>query len=296
MAAVTPTQIVNQILAGTFPDGTLNSNNVFTYEQYVRRRRYPSCEVIITTPVSTEETQEKTNTIYSFEVRYYNKNLGQQTDEISTVKSVEDVILTQLESLTLQDHKIVFESKIWNRQQYQRDGDHPAYIVSVLKVTVRQVKLSTATQEGTLTFKLSGSTVDNPPASDYIYVQVNNVDITEGYRGTQESVSTSPRGFAVPIHYTGSFNGKIVIDFSIGAADIGSTGDKLNKLMTLQSSGEKPEVKFTYGDKTNATTPQNMTETVFIKVDKIQRLYRTTENVVFRLYGDVIVPSTITVS
>lgn len=295
MSVVSSEQIRTQILAGSYTDNYLNTDNVFTKPQYPTRRRYPSCEVIITTPQGTEETPDKTSRIYGFEVRLYTKNLGDQSDELTTQTTVESTIIAQIESLTLQDHRIVFESKLWSREQFQRDGSHPAYTVSILRVQVRQVTSATMPQTGTLTFINSSSSVDNPPGSNYSFTAIN-VDISEGYTGVDESVTTSPRGFGVPIYYTGHFRGKFICDIIVAATDIGSTGEKLNKIMTLRSTGEKPEMVYTYTEKTNTTSPSTITETVKLELDTLQRRYISGQNVVYRVIADLIEPSTITIS
>lgn len=295
MSAVTAEAIRTQILAGSYTDSYLNSDNVFTKEQYVRRRRYPSCEVIIVNPQGTEETPDKTSRLYGFEIRLFTKNLGDQSDENTTQTTVESTIIAQIESLTLQDHRVIFESKLWTRQQYQRDGDHPAYLLSTLKVQVRQVSTATMPQTGTLTFINGSSSVDNPPGSNTTFAAFN-VDISEGYTGTEENVTSSPRGFGVPIHYTGHFRGKFICDIAVVAADIGSTGDKLNKLMTLRSTGEKPEMVYTWTEKTNVTTPSTITETIKLELDTLQRRYISGQNVIYRVVADIIEPSTVTVS
>jgi len=293
--AVTADAIRTQILAGSYTDSYLNSDNVFTKEQYVTRRRYPSCEVIITTPQGTEESLERTTKIYGFEVRLFTKNLGDQQDENTTQTTVENTIIAQLESLVLQDHRITFESKLWSRQQFQRDGAHPAYLLSVLKVQVRQVISATMPQTGTLTFIVASSSVDNPPAGNITFNAVN-VDISEGYTGVDEKVTTSPRGFGIPIHYTGHFRGKFICDIIVAASDIGSTGEKLNKIMTLRSNGEKPELVYTWTEKTNTTSPSTITETVKMKLDTLTRRYISGQNVTYRVMADLIEPSTITVT
>jgi hypothetical protein len=295
MSAVTADQIRTQILAGSYTNNYLNADNVFTKPQYQTRRRYPSCEVIITTPQGTEETLDKTSRIYGFEVRLYTKNIGDQSDELTTQTATESTIITQIESLTLQDHRITFESKLWSREQFQRDGAHPAYTVSVLKVQVRQVTSATLPQTGTLTFIVASSSVDNPPAGNYSFAAYN-VDSSEGYTGVDENVTTSPRGFGVPIHYTGHFRGKFICDIVVAATDIGSTGEKLNKIMTLRSTGEKPEMVYTYTEKTNTTSPSTITETVKLELDTLQRRYITGQNVIYRVIADIIEPSTITVT
>ena len=77
---------------------------------------------------------------------------------------------------------------------------------------------------------------------------------------------------------------------------MGTTGDKLNKLITLRSTGEKPDVKLVYTNKTGGESPSTITETFIVEPDTLQRLYRYQDTVVYRLTATVTTPSTITVS
>ena len=109
MAVATAATIQAHLLGGTYPEGTLDANNIFDYEQYTTRRRYPSCEVITTQPESTVETKKSTDTTIAFEINYYDKNLGLRTDDVSTQREVENVIRARMETMVLQDYKVVFE-------------------------------------------------------------------------------------------------------------------------------------------------------------------------------------------
>mgnify|MGYP000916302010 CR=1 FL=1 len=73
MAVATAESIKTQILAGTYPSGTIETGNVFDYVQYEKRRMYPSCEVVTIQPESTVETKKTTETSVGFEIRYYIK-------------------------------------------------------------------------------------------------------------------------------------------------------------------------------------------------------------------------------
>ena len=291
MAVATAASIKTQVLAGTYPENTLNADNVFDYAQFVTRRRYPSCEIITTQPQSTIETKKSTEKTVTFEISYYDKNLGLRTDDVATQKSVEDVILAQMESMVLQDYKVTFESKTWNRQSFQRDGGHPAYMVSTLKITVRQVNVTTMTPDGVLKFIDIGSTVvDNQPSGDYTYTNVFDVDLQSGYRDIEEGHT----GSNIPVHYAGHIQGRFICSIMVKAADLGTTGDKLNKLPLLTAAGEKPQIKFEY---TNKTADSSTITNVFTAdPESVQALYRTTDGVVFRLIARLISDIAVTIS
>lgn len=290
MTVATPSSLKTQILAGTYPDNTLSEDNVFDYEQYEGRRKYPSCEIVTTQPESTTETAKQTDIVVSFEIRYYAKNLGVRTDEVAGQKSVEDVIIAQIESFTLQDHKIVFESKSWSRQQVARAPGHPSYIVSVLKITVRQVTTATITPVGSLSFRHATSSVDNNPGSNYTYSNVFDVDFTVGYNDVEESYV----GSNIKRSYTGDLRGNFICSILVNDADLGSTGDKLNKMPTIRTTGEKGVYAFQYLDK--SATGSTLTHDFIGEVDRVQILYRTNEGTVFRLYVRLLSVITITVT
>ena len=282
MAVATAATIQAHLIGATYPEGTLSKNNIFDYEQYTTRRRYPSCEVITTQPESTVETKRSTDTTIAFEINYYDKNLGLRTDDVSTQREVENVIRARMETMVLQDYKVVFESKSWSRQSVQRDGSHPAYLVSTLKITVRQVNVTVMPVDGVLTFNLAGSSVDNAPGADYIYTNVFDVDLQSGYRDIEEGYT----GSNIPKHFAGHIQGRFVCNIMVKNADLGATGDKLNKMSLLRTNGEKPEIKFVYTNKTADEVA--ITNTFTAEPESVQMLYKTTDAVVFRLIAKLI--------
>lgn len=83
MVQATTATIKTQLVAGVYPANTLNSDNIFDYEQYEARRRYPSAEILTVQPKSTSETKKSTDITVGYEIRYYVRNLGIRTDEIA---------------------------------------------------------------------------------------------------------------------------------------------------------------------------------------------------------------------
>lgn len=282
MSVVTAVTIKTQLIAGSYPDNTLSTDNIFDFPQYEARRKYPSCEVEVVQPESTNETKKSTETTVSFEIRYFVRNLGSRSDEIASQKLVEDVIIAQMESMTLQDHKVVFESKTWKRSQVDKSPGHPSYTVSILRVTVRQITTTTAIADGTLTFILANSNVANPPGANYTYTNVFNVDLKVGYRDIEEGITDSN----IPIHFAGHLSGNFICSIMVNSTDVGSTGEKLDEMTKLLSTGEKPTYQFTYVNKTADSS--TITNTFTCEVDSVQMQYSTTDGVVFRLIAKLI--------
>lgn len=295
MAVATAATIKTQLEAGVYPEDTLTVDNIFDYEQYVSRRKYPSCEIVTTQPESTLEDKGHTEFQTAYEIRYYVRNLGARSDEIANQKLVEDVIMAQIEAMVLQDHKVVFESKIWNRQQIQRDSNHPAYTVSILKVSIRQVTPTTANADGVLKFKLTGSTnLDSAPAGDYTYTNVFDVDLQSGYTDVEEVFES---GNHIPAHFSGHLNGRFIANIMVNATDLGTTSEKLNKMPLLSANGEKPNYRFEYTNKTgDDPTPSTITKVFDVEVDSVNALYRTNTGVVFRIIAKLISDITVTIT
>ena len=287
MAVATAATIQAHLIGGTYPEGTLNANNIFDYEQYTTRRRYPSCEVITTQPESTVETKKSTDTTIAFEINYYDKNLGLRTDDVSTQREVENAIITRMETMVLQDHKVVLESKTWSRQSVQRDGSHPAYLVSTLKILVREITKSSLTLDGVLAIQQ----IDGVNAA--ITFDCFDTTIDEGYRQISEQVTENPNGKLVGVHYAGGFSGTFMTNIVVKAVDIGTDTQDLNQLTALNSNGFQKVIKLQYTDKTNIASPNTITEVVYINATSLQRLYRFNDNTIFRLMGQLTKPSTI---
>ncbi len=287
MAVATAATIQAHLIGATYPEGTLDANNIFDYAQYTTRRRYPSCEVLTTQPESTVETKRSTDTTIAFEINYFDKNLGLRTDDVSTQREVENVIRARMETMVLQDHKIVIESKSWSRQSVQRDGSHPAYLVSTLKIMVREITKSSLTLDGVLAIQQ----IDGVNAA--ITFDCFDTTIDEGFRQISEQVADNPSLKLVGVHYPGGFSGTFMTNIVVKAADIGSATQDLNQLIALNGNGFQKEIKLQYTDKTNITVPDTITEVVYINATSLQRLYRFNDNTVFRLLGQLTKPSTI---
>lgn len=291
MVVATAATIKTQLEGGTYPDNTLSTDNIFDYEQYINRRKYPSCEIITNQPESTNETKGQTEFIVGYEIKYYVRNLGTRTDEIANQKLVEDVIMSQIETMVLQDHKVVFESKIWKRETVQRDGSHPAYTISTLRITVRQITPTTATPDGILEFVLIGSVGDNPPAADYTYTNVFDVDLNGGYRDIEEGFEA---GGHIPEHFAGHLNGRFIGNVMVNNDDLGVTDDKINQMDKLNTNGEAKIYRFRY---TNKTADENSIVNTFdVIVETAQASYRTNSGVVYRIIAKLISDITVVIT
>ena len=136
--------------------------------------------------------------------------------------------------------------------------------------------------DGVLQFKVTGSTVDNAPSVDYTYTNVFDVDLQSGYRDIEEGYT----GSNIPKHFAGHIQGRFICNIMVKNADLGSTGDKLNKMPLLTTNGERPSIKFVYTNKTADEVA--ITNTFTADPESVQMLYKTNDAVVFRLIARLI--------
>lgn len=292
--AVTTDTILNALKAGTYTLETLTTDKFFKTQQPEKRRRFPSVELLEVKPQSSVDTDEKRDFTRQFDVkiflRFIGGQAGGQSNEIDSLETLETELLTVIESTTLGEHKLVTESKEWNREY--KNNAIPPHIISTLRIVLRQVTPISETPDGVLIFRLSGSIGDSLPASDYIYTQAFNSDVDEGYNHIEEYSNRD----ANPKNYTGGFRGSFITHIKVKSADFGSTTDKLNQISRPQVNGQLPTVVFRYTNKTGQTpTPNTLQKDLILSVTNITELYRTQDNVVFRLLCRLLQPSTTTV-
>jgi len=292
---VTPATLQAILQGGTYPANSLATDQIFDYEHPILRRRYPSVEIIIDSPESTESTQKATNKTLGFKIFYYSKILAVGSDEVANQKLVEDQILSLMESATLEDPNIILEVKRWTRENVQPDGKIPGHIKSTLQVTVRNIILSNRPSNALLTFDNSNSTTFSNPGSNYQYTEVYDASIIYGYNSIEESVTRGPVGVGIPVRFRGKFHGKAIFNIYVKPNDFGSTGDKLNQLNTLLTGEEKPEIGLIFqAYDASSPTPRHSVNTIFrIDVDEVQQIANFNDNQVFRVIGTITRPPTV---
>lgn len=289
MATPTPSNIKAILDLGVYPEDTISSENIY---DYIRPRKiYPSIEIELSKPQGKSETHEKVLKGYTFQIRLYYKQLGLGSNEIVNIGLIEDQITLLLDAADLGDHKVSNESFSWARTQ--PDAAHPFFYISTLSLIISRVTEFSETPDGVLKFVLSGSVVDNPPGADHTYVNVYDTEISEGYRDIEEMVASNPDGSHIPVRFATRFAGRFIGNIHITIADLGATGDLVNHLKDILSSGEKPECKFLYTNKDSKTPPNTLTETLFMTIDELSRRYNTEDLTSYRILGKLIKPSTI---
>lgn len=293
--AVTTDTILNALKAGTYTLDTLTDDKFFKSKQPDKRRRYPSVELLEVKPEGSTATQEGIDFTRQFDIKIYLRLIGGQaggqTTEIDDLETLETEILAVIESTVLAEHKLVSESKEWNRT-YSNDTI-PPYIESTLRIFLRQVTPISETPDGILIFDDAASEGDTKPGADYTYSQAFNSDILEEYNHIEEYSAADSN----PKDYTGGFRGNFITHIKVKAADFGSTVDKLNQISRPQANGELPTIVFKYTNK-DGTSPSSSTinKTLTLTVSSVNELYRTGQNTVYRLLCRLNQPSTTTIT
>ena len=294
MASVTATQIRDLLKVGVFTDTTLTDDRFYVGEQPKSRRRYPSVEVKETKPESHTETKEKSEFATTYSIVYYKRTRGGQTtgseDEEVLIETTQNELLAIVETISLEDHKIVSEAKDWDVKRFAEQV--APYIESTLRLTVRRITAPPAgTPDGVLIYQIAGSTGDNLPAGDYTYLQAYNAEVNDGHNKFDEYTSQSKN----PKRYAGGFRGSFICSVRVSATDLGATSDKLNQLTKLRSNGALPEVEFQWSNKDLQPTPSTIQEILKMTIDDVQRQYKTGDTTVYRILGSLLEDTVTTV-
>lgn len=294
MATPTVSQIKVILDTGTYPADTISPENIF---DFVRpRKRYPSVEIEIVKPTSQQQDEGKTSVDYRYAINIFSKILGLGSDEMSTIRSIEDEIVNVLNSATLGDHKIIQQDFDWKRGPV--DAKHPRFYVSTLNLSIRRITSVTGVPDGILSYIDLDSEVSNSPGTDVEYINVFNTEISEGFFDHEEVVTDNPQGVLVPIRFPGRFKGRYVTHVHVHQPDLDGTSEKLNQMQKLNSNGYKQIFHLKYTDKTTDTplAPGTIIEDHFVEIDEIVRLYQVNDVVRYRIIGKLAKPGSVTVS
>lgn len=152
---------------------------------------------------------------------------------------------------------------------------------------------------GLLIFDAS-SEGDNPPASDYVYTEVLDVTIEEGFEEIPYLTKDKVFGAGVPQLSRGLFAGTFTAVLQAKAEDLDTTpDDTTNKIPNIYKPqfiasiiGQIPEVIFlnAHGN-TETPTPQALQTTSFIKFTRITKTAPDENLVGYRLHGRLTRPT-----
>jgi len=179
--------------------------------------------------------------------------------------------------------------------------DHDATLSRTLRFTL--TKLVATSSEvflgfgGILVFDTSTSSGDSLPASDYIYTEVQRVQVVQGWRNIPYITTDSPFDTAIPTYFRGGFSGQFSCQMFLKKADIlPSTLNALNHIFLPQSNGELGTATFLQKNSNTETIPIQLTESISVNITSVDKISETEELVKFFLRGNLTIPSTYSIS
>ena len=134
--------------------------------------------------------------------------------------------------------------------------------------------------------------MDFPPASDFTYAEVFDVENSEGFRDTELDVDNNITDAGIPIYFAGRFSGILTMKSYLSIADIGSTSEKINQIYKRQSNGEKIEAIIfrTYTNRDNST----IVISTLVRVQEMKIIEGETGLLTWQILAKIIKPSAIT--
>ncbi len=169
----------------------------------------------------------------------------------------------------------------------------------VLTLTLTQIKSRIASVfrgfNGVLTFDTSASSADSKPAGDYIYTEVENVQIQQGYRTMPYLVSqeqATPKAIGVPVYYRGQFSGRFSCEMFAKKEDVTTaTFEAIDNIFKAQAGGELGTAVFLHATANTEGTPVTLTETVTLQITSITKTSGISELLKFRIEGTILEPT-----
>ncbi len=149
---------------------------------------------------------------------------------------------------------------------------------------------------GMLIYDNSESQGDNPPAGQYEYTEVFQVNISEGFETIPYLTKDITNGRGVPYLSRGIFRGQFSAITQAKQSDFeGTTDDKIPNMYTMQSNppliGQHSKAVMLHSN-TNTNTPQStMTTKSFLKVSRVEKVSSVNDLLQYRITGDLYKPS-----
>ncbi len=151
---------------------------------------------------------------------------------------------------------------------------------------------------GVLSFDKSASVGDSLPANDYIYTEVTNIDIVEGYGTTPVMTNDVTQGQNVPVLFSTMYSGQVNFTMYAKKADIdGSTAETVYKMFLLQASSplakELPTITLLHDVYNTEATPIKFQTSSLCKITQVRKRANDKGLVEFIVSGILTKPSTV---
>jgi len=279
----------------------------YAREQIKDKIESKGIEINKSTPIiSQKNTEFFTEETDEFTIKIIKKLNG--TSVAGFDESETDVELMELEVNRIIQNTFNVQSGIgifWTSDLTWRDADEinkeksDPYIVRILtlrltRIISRNSNTFDSLHRGIL-FDISQSdNMDSPPASDFDYLEVFDIEDTEGFRDVELDVTENPDGLGIPLYYAGAFSGILVMNAYVNESDIGTTSDKINQIYKRQSNGEKIEAAIVRSYTNNNS--KTLFITSFIRVQSVRIVEPKTNLMTFQILAKIVKPSIMTVT
>jgi hypothetical protein len=145
---------------------------------------------------------------------------------------------------------------------------------------------------GILLFDFSRSSGDSLPTADYLYSQVERVQILQGWRNIPYVTTDSPTTTAIPNFFRGSFSGRFLCNMQLKKSDITPTTlNSLSQIFLPQSNGELGTASFFHITPNTETPSSSLTELVSVNITNVEKITENERLVEFRISGNLTGPT-----
>lgn len=168
-------------------------------------------------------------------------------------------------------------------------------LIRTMRLTLTLIKSEDTTvfkgYGGVLSFDTSASQGDAKPAADYIYTEAYDVQWTGGFRQIPELIDGTSSTDREAVYFTGGYGGRFNCMMKIKKADFTDSGtEQIPTLGELMTTGETPEVVFTWVQTNTEGTPATLTSSITMKMVSLEPAHDLDDLSKFRLVGEIIKP------
>jgi len=147
--------------------------------------------------------------------------------------------------------------------------------------------------KGVLAFSSDLSIGDSLPTSNYIYTEVERVQVVQGWRNlpyiTTDAITTT----AIPVYYRGAFSGRFSCMMYLRKADITPTTlNSLTQIFLPQANGELATAVFFHRTINTGASPVTLTESITVNITNAEKISETEQLVQYFLRGNLTKPTT----
>jgi len=146
--------------------------------------------------------------------------------------------------------------------------------------------------KGVLAFDALASSGDSLPSSNYIYTEVERVQVVQGWRNlpyiTTDAITTT----AIPIYYRGAFSGRFSCMMYLRKSDLTPTTlNSLTEIFLPQANGELGTAVFLYRTTNTESPTDTLTESIPVNVTNVEKVGETEQLIQFFLRGNLTGPT-----